>query len=1088
MKNRLCVMFSMLCGLLALSVGAFGQATGSIHGTVSDASGAVVPEARLTVTNVGTNQSRELTAGENGQYSVPFLSVGNYTVRIEKEGFKPFLQTGVVVQVDTNVQVNAALEVRTAQSEVTVNATAALVQSATTNLVQVIDQQRVQDLPLNGRVVLALTMLDAGVVPGITTSVVQTQTVGKGDYNVPTSVNGARANQGNYLLDNVDHNDNYTNVNNPYPNPDAVQEFSVQTSTFDAQYGRGMSSIVNVVTKSGTNQLHGSAFEYIRNYALNARNFFTGRDFLKRNQFGFTLGGPISIPKVYNGKDRTFFFGSYQGTRRQLATPGLATTPSQAMKQGDLSAYLGANGVGAIHDPLAPGQYFPNNQIPVNRFDPVSAKYVQFMPSSSDPSYQYRYSTPSSPLSDNQVLTRIDHNISSSHRISGRYFGFFYDLPWVWMPTNLYFLINGATQTVHSAGFTDTYVISDHSLNEFNVGFQRQHAQGTTPSGLSSCCTMSALGARIGSDPRGDETTALSISNWSSFGRSVTENTFGTNYEVSDNFTFMFGKHELRFGGDAQRYRMDYSNNWMSAGSVSFSGQLSSDSGKSNAGTAFADFLLGQMASWRQQNISVMRLYNTFFSAYVQDDIKLTPKLTLNLGMRWDPKFYPTDAYHQRATFVPGVKSVMYPNAPLGLLFYGDSGVGDPVLPGDWNNLAPRVGIAYQLHPGTVIRAAYGVFYDQYMMISNNRTAQAPPYVDQLLLTNSGQFSNPNGNDPVLSVIPRRPTTNVAFLPYATYAAPSTRLHAGNMQNWNFVFERQISSSILVRAAYVGSKGTHLLIAAETNPAIYGPGATAQNANARRVYNNIGLLQLGLPDGWSKYQSLQLTLQKRLSHGLMVMANYTNAKSIDIASYGTIESNNIGPDAFNWNKNRGPSDFDVPQRLVVSGVWQLPGLKGQNRLLRGVAGGWQSNFIYTAQAGIPLNVLSGVDNALSTVGGEFADLTGVSWRLPDDRSKGDKILHWFDSAAFKANASGTNGTGGRNQLRQPGLWNLDYSLFKEFSFRERGKLQFRGEAFNVLNHANLGTPTATSVSSSTFGRITTAKDPRIIQLGLKFLF
>src|ERR1035437_756428 len=533
---------------------------------------------------------------------------------------------------------------------------------------------------------------------------------------------------------------------------------------------------------------------------------------------------------------------------------------------------------------------------------------------------------------------------------------------------------------------------------------------------------------------------------------------------------------------------MDYSNNWMSAGSVSFSGQLSSDSCKSNAGTAFADFLLGQMASWRQQNISVMRLYNTFFSAYVQDDIKLTPKLTLNLGMRWDPKFYPTDAYHQRATFVPGVQSVVYPNAPLGLLFYGDPGIGDPVLPGDWNNLAPRVGIAYQLHPGTVIRAAYGVFYDQYMMISNNRTAQAPPYVDQLLLTNSGQFSNPNGNGPVLSVIPRRATKNVAFLPYATYAAPSKRLHAGNMQNWNFVFERQISSSILFRAAYVGSKGTHLLIGAEINPAIYGPGATAQNANARRVYNNIGLLQLGLPDGWSKYQSLQLTLQKRLSHGLMVMANYTNAKSIDIASYGTIESNNIGPDAFNWNKNRGPSDFDVPQRLVVSGVWRHPELKGQNRLLRGVAGGWQSNFIYTAQAGIPLNVLSGVDNALSTVGGEFADLTDVSWRLPDDRSKGDKILHWFDSAAFKANASGTTGTGGGNQLRQPGLWNLDYSLFKEFSFRERGKLQFRGEAFNVLNHANLGTPTATSVSSSTFGRITTAKDPRIIQLGLKFLF
>ncbi|MBA2527212.1 MAG: TonB-dependent receptor, partial [Pyrinomonadaceae bacterium] len=280
---------------------------------------------------------------------------------------------------------------------------------------------------------------------------------------------------------------------------------------------------------------------------------------------------------------------------------------------------------------------------------------------------------------------------------------------------------------------------------------------------------------------------------------------------------------------------------------------------------------------------------------------------------------------------------------------------------------------------------------------------------------------------------------------------------------------------------------THLLHSPERNPAIYGPGATASNLNSRRPFAGIGPLQVGESTGWSKYHALQLTLQKRWGKGLTVLANYTFSKSIDISSYATIEGNSAGPDPFNFNNNRGVSDFDMPQRLVVSGIWEHPRLTNYNPILRTVLGGWQSNVIWTAQAGTPITILSGVDNALMGIGANFADLTGVDWRPPSDRSRGQEVQEWFNKAAFRVNAVGTIGTGRRNQLRSPGAWNADYSLFKNFSIVEALRLQFRAEFFNVFNHTRLGAPNTTFTSPS-FARITSAYDPRIVQLGLKLIF
>jgi hypothetical protein len=307
------------------------------------------------------------------------------------------------------------------------------------------------------------------------------------------------------------------------------------------------------------------------------------------------------------------------------------------------------------------------------------------------------------------------------------------------------------------------------------------------------------------------------------------------------------------------------------------------------------------------------------------------------------------------------------------------------------------------------------------------------------------------------------------------------------MQNWNFVVEHQLRPDMLVRGAYVGSKGTHLLNSPEVNPAIYGPGATVANQNARRVYQPIGPIELGASVGWSKYHAAQFTFQQRFSKGVTVLANYTISKSSDLSSYGSVEGNTLGPNPFNYNDNRGKSDFDIPQRLVVSGIWQLPAFKDRGLLMRSVLGGWQSNYIFTAQSGVPMTIFSGVDNALMGVGGNFADLTGVDWRLPPDRPKRDRIRQNFNTAAFRVNAVGTIGTGRRNQLRAPGLWNADFSAFKDFGIWERVRLQFRGELFNVLNHANLNTPN-TTVTSPSFGQVTSASSPRIVQFGLKLLF
>jgi outer membrane receptor protein involved in Fe transport len=1054
------------------------QATGTISGSVHDASGAVVPGAKVTATHTETSLTRIVSSDVAGQYAIPLLPVGSYQVRVEKEGFAPFLQTGISLQANTQVQADAVLQVRSSTEQVTVSSTASLVQTNSSTLVQVVDSRRVVDLPLNGRNVLQLVSLNAGVADRRVPVTLQGVNIGFGTYQNTVSMNGARGNSTNYLLDNSDHNEAQTNLARPFPNVDAVQEFSVQTSSFDAQYGRGVGGIVNVVTKSGTNEFHGTAFEFVRNFKLNAANFFSGRDALKRNQFGGTFGGPIR-------KDRTFFFASYQGTRVRTATPGaVRTAPSAAMKNGDFSEWLGSGGLGAIHDPRSPNTYFANNMIPKTRFDPVSAKILDTIPASNDPRYQVRFGTPTDKTDDNQLVVRGDHSLSGRHRVSARYFLFRYYNPPVMLPGNLLYASDGQRGDEHSIAANHTFTISPKWLNNLNAAYSTSAPDRLTSNDVD--VSLQTLGSRVKTVP-GVNLLGVTINGWSGISLGNAASNYTRSLHIANSTGYATGRHNLRFGGEARLYRTGFTSYFQTGGASTFTGQLLSDRSRQNAGNAYAEFLLGVVGSWRQVSVSRLGAINNLYSLFFQDDFRLTGNLTLNLGLRYDPKLGLDEADNQHTTFVPNQQSTVFPNAPRGLIFYGDRGVEKRVIPSDWNNLAPRVGLAWQFVPRTVLRAAYGIFYDEFMGLMYNRTIQGQPWVNDATLVGPLQLSNPYGSDPLLDPVSYKPERNLVLRDFSTYAVPTRDMRAGYLQNWNLVLERELRSSLLVRAAYVGSKGTHLLTTIENNPGIFGPSANPSNVNQRRIYDRIGPLQLGISNANSSYHSLQLTVQKRYSKGFSILANYTISKSIDYGSFASIEGNQAGPDPFNMRNNRGPSDFDVPQRFVVSAIWEMPRLAKWNPLVKAVLGGWQSNLIFTAERGTPLTIRSGVDNDFNGVGGDFADYLGGDWRLPSSRSKEEKIAQWFNKSVFRVNSVGTIGSGRRGQLRAPGEWDVDYSLFKNFDVTERVRLQFRGEFFNLFNHANLGDPGITA-NTPGFGIISGAGAPRIIQLALKVIF
>jgi hypothetical protein len=1044
---------------------AWAQSTAVISGTVEDPTGGLVPGAAVTAIQQQTDQHFDAVSDSQGRFSFPRLPVGNYKVQVTRTGFRRFESEAIRLDADQTRQANVVLQVGEASESVQVSGAIALVETIGGVLRETVDEKRISELPLNGRNPLDLQLLVPGSVPGIAAN----SSLGE---NGAVSINGARGLSNNYLLDGGDNNDPQLNTPAIVPNPDSLEEFSILTNNYSAEYGRGTGAVINAITKSGTNQFHGSAYEFVRNYDFDARNFFSLIvPKLQRNQFGGSFGGPAWIPRVYKGRDRTFFFFSYEGLRqRQANTVSNLIVPTPLERSGDFS-----QSKIKPTDPVTKAP-FPGAVIPASRFDPAAQKFLSiFIPLPNAPGGRDIYNSPDN-LDHDQIILRGDHNIGSRHRLTGRYF---HDWSSELRTAGLPILQSDNNFDTSSVMGNYTWSASPSLLNSAQFSFSRLFLnRGPLPVGDN--VTYQTLGVKAPSDtPQYPTDYRGSVSGYWNLNQDNLVTILNKTYEVVDNVSYMTHGHMLKFGGEFRRATSDRYTANLTDPQFTFNGQFSTN--------ALADFVLGLPSAMSQGSLRVNAVRSPEMSFFFQDDWKLRPNLALSIGVRWEPFFPDYDANDSLSVFRPGQQSTVYPTAPLGMLFVGDKGVPRGGVPNDWNNLAPRFGLAWTPTAKTSVRGAYGIFYETPAIHQLSAFSQNLPFSAQIQITAPYSFSDPYRGqvDPFPYT---KPTSSQARSQY-TFLTPAVMgetlaagLVDGYMQQWNVSVQRETAQGIVVTAAYVGSKGTKLPIQRELNPAIFGPGATTANTNQRRIYapaySTIADYE---SNGFSTYHSMQLSLNKRFSHGYTILANYTWAKSIDndsLDTAGAIQN------SLDLRPEKSLSDFDIRHRFVTSFLWEIPSLK--SGWAQWVLGGWQLNGILTLSKGQPFNVVSGQDRALNGGGSQRPNLVGDP-HLDTGRVTNQLIAEYFNPAAYAQPPLGSFGNSGRNTLIAPGTVNLDSSLFKMFPIRENMKLQFRAEFFNALNNVNFAAPVA-NISTGTVGNILSAGSPRILQFGLRLAF
>jgi len=1066
--RALAVIACILCCSLPLLA---QYTTASLGGSVSDESGALVPDARLAVRNVDTGFAQTTSSDASGAFLFSRLPVGRYELRVEKEGFSTYVQAGITLAVNQDASQRVTLKLGQLSERVTVEANTELVVTRTATTSQLIDRQRVAELPLNGRLAQSLLNLAVGTIDLARNGCVICGQGGVYPGEATASVNGAQRDQVNYQLDAVSHNDTYLNASLPFPNPDSVQEFNLQSGNFSAEYGNAGGGVVNVITKSGTNALHGSAFDFLRNGVLNARNFFAPKqDTLKRNQFGGAVGGPIV-------KDKLFFFGTYQGTRTRIAPAGIINfVPTPAERDGDFSSLSKQ-----LIDPVSKAPV-PSNRIPASRINPVSKFFLKWVPLPNAAARQVTYPGSMVVQTENQFMTKVDYNLRK-HQISGRYFFTDYEQPAV-VPKDNVLAANSSGNAVRlqNVSVIHNYTASPTLLVNSTFGLNRQRGGSLSSAPFGYPDAGVKISSAASSDLKAPPELSMSITGAFGLGTNHLGAFDRGDYTVREVVTKIRGPHELRFGGEALRVLNHIINTYQMDSSFTFSGQLSGD--------GLADFMFGRASAFSQGGGEFKNLKGTKWTLFLQDNWRVSGNLTLNLGLRWDPYTAPYDREGRVVCFQPGVKSSRYPKAPLGLIYGGDNHDATCPLSGmdnSWGNIAPRVGFAYRLTKDgrTSVRGGAGFYYTPIQTTDFNAFANIAPFAPTFRFSDVA-FEDPYGSARVPNPFPAQygPTVRgpeVDFtLPAAIRWTFAKDFRIPQIMTWNLMLERQVGTDWVLKAAYQATKGTYLSqsVVREINPAIYIPGqSTVANTQARRRYqdfSNIGRIESG---NNSIYNALQLTVEKRFGHGLSVLANYTWSKAIDDLGW-------INPS--NRRFDRAVSATDLPRNFKFSNVWEVPklGLRGAAAKL---VDGWMLNSMVTWQSGFATSVTSGLDNAFTGTGSQRADFLGGTASLDSGRSHGEMVARFFDTSKFTANAIGTFGSSGRNNLRGPRFFNTDLGVVKNTKITERVSVQFRSEFFNVLNKVNLRPPT-TNASSAQFGRITGAADPRILQFALKIVF
>ena len=1046
-----------LCIFLFAAATLWGQGSVTIFGTITDSTGAVLPNIAVTVTNTQTGAVRQTVSAAAGAYVVPQLSVGTYSVRVEASGFKTFVQDNIRTQVDENRQVNIQMTLGGVSESIEVQAEITQVETRSGAVRDVVDSARIVELPLNGRNAIQLQYM----VPGTGGRAAADQA-----QNESVSINGTRTNSNNYSLDGGDNHDPYFNTPSVFPNPDALEEFSVQTSSYGADKGRNAGAFVNAVTRSGTNVFHGTLFEFLRNEKLNARSFFANNvPPFRRNQFGGTVGGPVV-------KDRTFFFFTFQRTTER-SVPGSVTTTvlTDAQRKGD---FTGLNKV--LKDPL--GGNFPNNVLPPSRIYAPSVKFLDaFIPLPNRP--QGLLASDSGQTQDNdQYIGKADHRFSNADQISGRLLYAFDDFGQ--QTGNIPGFLASIKYWNWNATASHTHIFSPTVLNSFTFSFDKidRRQLPVVPGNKSWIDFGAGFTCAVAGDYLVGHDTQLD-GYFQAFSR-FPLNHFRQSWQFSELLSMSRGAHFMRFGGNLRRSILNLQELFQCDPQLRFGSIFTNDSA--------ADFLLGRPRQIQQIAQDQNKPRTTEVDMFVQDDWKVSRKFTLNLGMRWDPFFPFSDELATFSQVRLGQKSTVFPTAPPGLVFSGDQGVPNATIKNRPGNMGPRFGFAIDPFGAgkTSIRGGYGLFYSQVRQQANNNISTNQPFSMKLILSNpSGGLAKPyaDSGNPFPFTPPQSSQEKAAykFLTPLTTTQWDPDFRNAIVQQWNLTLQQQFFGSYIASAAYVGSKGNHLFIGTELNPGIYAPGNKPLDQR-RPLYPSFATIADNASSGNSIYHSMQLSLNKRLSKGLTIGANYTFAKLIDDGS-----GDGAGPaNPYNLRNQRGPGDFDIPHRFIGSYIWQLPKLASRHPLLRHVVGGWETNGLVTLESGRPFSVSSGKDNSGSGINSDRADVNGDP-HLDTGRPRAQLIDKYFNTAVFSQNPAGTFGTSGRNVLREPGSATVVFGMIKGFSIRERHRLQFRAEMFNLFNRVNLGRPNANQ-SAATFGRITGAGQPRVIQMALKYMF
>lgn len=1113
-------------------------ATGTITGSITDSSGAVISSAKVQITNEGTNARVEATTNIEGSYTAPLLPPGAYRVNVAAAGFKSFEQAGIQLQVQQQARVNIVLQVGAMTESVTIRGDAALVEATTSSIGKVVDNKRILELPLNTRNVYSLVNLTPGVTGGI----------GNAHNQVSYSVNGARGGTFDVLVDGSSAA--FPTVNgfaglSVFPSVDAVAEFKMQAQNFSAEFGRSITSVLNVVYKSGNNTFHGSAYEFMRNSVLDANNYFANSRGVplasfKRNQFGGMGSGPVI-------RNRTFFMAAYEGLRERSFAERLNTVPTDRERTGDFSqTRAGATQIINIYDPATTRanpagtgsvrDLFPGNVIPAARFDAVARNVIPYYPRANQPGdpgtgRNNFYNSGAAAINTDNADVRIDHNVSDQQRIFGRFsYRKSFNGPPQLFPGDLGIAEGRVNNNDfgRNAVVDYTNTLSPSTLLNVRLSFARNRflfdnqGLGFVPSSLG---LPKALDTAVDKFmfPRFGVSTQVAL------GGSDHRQSGFNNYGLAGSLSKIAGKHSIKFGYEGRMLRI---NVWeaRAAGTFNFGANMTQGpnplSASATAGFGFASFLLGAGSdgnfyqNWK--NVAAQSFYQAF---YVQDDWRITRKLTLNVGVRYDFDTPRTERFDRMSWFDPSLTSPLaarvpaFPNLKGGLRFVGVDGNGRSQYTGDWNNLAPRLGFAYQFDEKTAIRGAFAQLFGPSTLSAQGTVGPygfrvETPWVASLNgITPLNLLSNPfpAGFQPV-------PGSSQGALTAigSNLDAPLSNTNTPYTLQYNLTIQRELPGAILLETAYVANRGRQLSRGGEggftlnqvdpqylslgnqlnqlvANP-FFGQGGGGVVANAQvsraqllRPYPQFGAIYPLFSQGaTSNYDSLQVTFSKRYARGIVFEGSYVWAKAID---EGTSYQ-----DSYNARASRAVSSVHVPQRLVFSGVYEMPFGRGRqfgkdmSRWMDLIAGGWQLNGIWTAQSGSTLGIGATNQAGLFTEAIR-ANNNGTSAAQSGDAHK--RLDRWFDTSVFSQPAPFTLGNMGPlvADLRGHHINNLDASIFKQFAITEKVRLQFRAEAFNSLNRVRFGNPNTTVTAGANFGRITTqSNDPRQMQFGLKLIW